>query len=183
MQSNLASTENCEIIPKGYRAQHVCMFHRLTYNRTLPTFGSHRPLWPVYGEYQFLPLQRWLHSLEVWSFVLWMSTVLQNCHSMQCPAMFQFLVLSFMSHRFLPDLSLQHGGIVMLYHPCAEPVLVRRLRKLLTGCFRKHIITPYTLLTQERVCLLQWKRCHYHDDYHYCAGKNSFSVWLIFIEL
>ena len=27
--------------------------------------GPHRPLWPVYGEYLFLPPQRWIHSLEV----------------------------------------------------------------------------------------------------------------------
>ncbi|KAK3852118.1 hypothetical protein Pcinc_041278, partial [Petrolisthes cinctipes] len=114
VQSNLASVEKCVDIPKGYRAQHVCMFHKITYNTTLPTFGSHRPLWPAFGEYLFVPVQRWLHSLE-------------------------------------------HGSIVMLYHPCAEPVLVHRLRKLLTGCFRKHIITPYTLLTQERpLAILGW---------------------------
>lgn len=83
---------------------------------------------------------------------------------------------------FLLDLFLQHGGIVMLYHPCAEPVLVHRLRKLLTGCFRKHIITPYTLLTQERVCLLLWKQYQYHLNYHYCAGKNTFTFRHIFSE-
>lgn len=27
--------------------------------------GPHRPLWPVYGEYVYLPPQRWLHALEV----------------------------------------------------------------------------------------------------------------------
>lgn len=42
----------------------------------------------------------------------------------------------------------------MLYDPCAEPVLVNRLRKLVTGCFRKHVITPYTLLSKERVSIL-----------------------------
>lgn len=195
VQSSLTSTETCESIPRGYRAQHVCMFHKLIYNKTLPTFGPHRPLWPVYGEYQFLPVQRWLHSLEVWSFALWMSKVLQNCHIMHLSCwilVYPYMSLGFLPflklqfpifntelfllrkiikwnqiiekkyimhyiniyHWFLPDLLLQHGGIVMLYHPCAEPVLVHRLRKLLTGCFRKHIITPYTLLTQERVRLL-----------------------------
>lgn len=42
----------------------------------------------------------------------------------------------------------------MLYDPCAETVLVNRLRKLVTGCFRKHVITPFTLLTRERVSIL-----------------------------
>lgn len=27
--------------------------------------GTHRALWPIYGEYKFLPKQRWLHSMEV----------------------------------------------------------------------------------------------------------------------
>lgn len=27
--------------------------------------GTHRPLWPAYGEYVYVPKQRWLHSLEV----------------------------------------------------------------------------------------------------------------------
>lgn len=26
--------------------------------------GTHRPNWPVYGEYAYVPVQRWLHSLE-----------------------------------------------------------------------------------------------------------------------
>lgn len=26
--------------------------------------GTHRPNWPVYGEYDYAPVQRWLHSLE-----------------------------------------------------------------------------------------------------------------------
>lgn len=41
------------------------MSRKITYNETVPTYGDHRPLWPIYGEYRFLPVQRWLHSLEV----------------------------------------------------------------------------------------------------------------------
>ena len=26
---------------------------------------GHRPLWPIFGEYQFVPPQRWLHNVEV----------------------------------------------------------------------------------------------------------------------
>ncbi len=29
----------------------------------------------------------------------------------------------------------------MLYHPCAHPFMVDRLRKLVTNCIRKHVIT------------------------------------------
>ncbi|PRD36543.1 UNVERIFIED_CONTAM: hypothetical protein NCL1_08408 [Trichonephila clavipes] len=53
----------------------------------IPENGNHRPLWPVYGEYIFVPPQRWLHNLE-------------------------------------------HGAVVMLYHPCAEPREVEKLKKL-----------------------------------------------------
>ncbi|KAK3084452.1 hypothetical protein FSP39_013766 [Pinctada imbricata] len=31
--------------------------------------GPHRPLWPVYGEYLYLPPQRWVHSLEPYALV------------------------------------------------------------------------------------------------------------------
>lgn len=111
---NIKSVEKCTDLPDDYTPQHICMNQKLFYNTTLPTFGPHRPLWPVFGEYKFVPVQRWLHSIE-------------------------------------------HGGIVMLYDPCAEPLLVNQLRKVLKGCFRKHIITPYTLLTKDRpLALLAW---------------------------
>lgn len=114
VQEDLKSVQHCIDVPSDYVPQHYCMDREITYNVTLPVIGSHRPIWPVYGEYIFTPPQRWLHSIE-------------------------------------------HGGIVMLYHPCAEPVVVQRLRKLLVDCFRKHIITPYTLLTPERpLALVAW---------------------------
>ncbi|XP_066995743.1 uncharacterized protein [Anabrus simplex] len=103
-----------ENIPKFYVAQHKCMDEPIYYSSVLPTFGTHRPLWPRYGEYKFVPKQRWLHNLE-------------------------------------------HGAIVMLYHPCANPLEVNRLRQILTGCLRRHIITPDTLLSQDRpLALLAW---------------------------
>ena len=41
----------------------VLMMMRWTHVRSR---GPHRPLWPVYGEYLYLPPQRWIHSLEVY---------------------------------------------------------------------------------------------------------------------
>lgn len=70
--------------------------------------GTHRPLWGVFGEYKFLPKQRWLHNLE-------------------------------------------HGAIVMLYHPCADRNEVNLLKKIVKNCLYKHIITPYNLLEPNRV--------------------------------
>lgn len=53
-----------ENIPRFYIAQHKCMDQSINYDVLLPTFGTHRPLWPRYGEYKFVPRQRWLHNLE-----------------------------------------------------------------------------------------------------------------------
>ncbi|XP_059481468.1 uncharacterized protein LOC132200209 [Neocloeon triangulifer] len=103
-----------DLIPPAYKAAHLCMDYRIDYSKNIPTYGTHRPLWPRYGEYKFLPKQRWLHNLE-------------------------------------------HGAVVMLYHPCAHAVEVNRVRKILTGCIRRHIITPYTLMEEDRpIVLVAW---------------------------
>lgn len=45
----------------------------------------------------------------------------------------------------------------MLYHPCAHPIEVKMVRKILTGCVRRHIITPYTLVDKDRpIVLVAW---------------------------
>ncbi|GAB1604452.1 uncharacterized protein LOC115222628 isoform X1 [Argonauta hians] len=43
---------------------HVCLPEEIVYDENLPTTGMHRPLWPKYGAYNYLPVQRWLHSIE-----------------------------------------------------------------------------------------------------------------------
>ena len=63
--------------------------------------------------------------------------------------------------RFVPTQrwshNIEHGAVVMLYHPCTDKDLVDELRSLLTGCIRKHIITPFTDLTKERpLALVVW---------------------------
>ncbi|XP_045593443.1 uncharacterized protein [Procambarus clarkii] len=114
VQGNLPSVEQCVYVPKNYTPAHICMQSEIKYNTSLPTYGPHRPIWPIFGEYKFVPVQRWLHSIE-------------------------------------------HGAVVMLYDPCTEPLMVHQLRKLVTGCIRKHIITPYSLLSRERpLALIAW---------------------------
>ncbi|XP_003699351.3 uncharacterized protein LOC100875586 [Megachile rotundata] len=104
----------CLHIPKYYVAMHKCMYEKIEYDDDVPLYGAHRPLWPVYGEYKFLPKQRWLHSLE-------------------------------------------HGAIVALYHPCANPLEVKRLKNLVTGCLRRHIITPSNALSEQRpLAVVSW---------------------------
>ncbi|KAK5644387.1 hypothetical protein RI129_005687 [Pyrocoelia pectoralis] len=101
-------------IPTEYTALHKCMDTPITYDYSIPTFGTHRPLWPKYGEYVFVPVQRWLHNLE-------------------------------------------HGALVMLYHPCADTRETQYLKNIVRNCLYRHIITPYASLTEERpLALVTW---------------------------
>ncbi|XP_053674633.1 uncharacterized protein LOC128724936 [Anopheles nili] len=52
------------IVPSAYVANHKCMNSSIEYSERIPSYGTHRPLWPKYGEYKYVPPQRWLHSSE-----------------------------------------------------------------------------------------------------------------------
>ncbi|XP_026275402.1 uncharacterized protein LOC113204426 [Frankliniella occidentalis] len=111
---NIQPVLDIESVPKEYSAVHYCMNETIVYQNPIPTFGPHRPAWPRYGEYTYVPVQRWLHTLE-------------------------------------------HGGVVMLYHPCAQPLEVERLRRVVKACLFRHVITPNAHLTVERpLALLTW---------------------------
>ncbi|KAL1421399.1 hypothetical protein MTO96_000477 [Rhipicephalus appendiculatus] len=58
------SIYKCHRVKSGYRPYHYCMNKRIIYSDAIPTHEGHRPLWPVYGEYKYVPPQRWLHSIE-----------------------------------------------------------------------------------------------------------------------
>lgn len=108
------SKQSCDTVPAGYHPRHYCMNQRVKYDSYLPTHEGHRPLWPVFGEYLYVPPQRWLHNVE-------------------------------------------HGAVIMLYHPCTHPYYVTQLRNIVTGCIRKHVITPYKHLSPERpLALVAW---------------------------
>ncbi|XP_052797781.1 uncharacterized protein LOC128229916 isoform X2 [Mya arenaria] len=46
------------------KIMHACLNETLDYESPIPTSGNHRPLWPVFGEYKYLPPQRYAHALE-----------------------------------------------------------------------------------------------------------------------
>lgn len=78
--------------------------------------GPHRPVWPKFGEYNYLPPHRWIHSLE-------------------------------------------HGAIVMLYHPCAMEPEVERLRAMVKSCLYRYVITASKRPTRDLpLVLLAWGR-------------------------
>lgn len=101
-------------LPENYSPRHFCMDKKLTYKDALPTYGDHRPLWPKFGEYVYVPPQRWLHNIE-------------------------------------------HGAVVMLYHPCAHPATVRELKRLVKGCLRKHVVAASPAVPVDRpLALISW---------------------------
>ncbi|CRL04538.1 CLUMA_CG017611, isoform A [Clunio marinus] len=51
-------------LPKRYFPIHKCMNIQINYVEKIPTIGPHRPLWARYGEYSYVPVQRWLHNVE-----------------------------------------------------------------------------------------------------------------------
>ncbi|XP_037092170.1 uncharacterized protein LOC119112195 isoform X1 [Pollicipes pollicipes] len=105
---DLPPVNSCVHLASTYYPRHICMKQKIVYNETIPTYGPHRPLWAVFGEYLYVPPQRWLHNVE-------------------------------------------HGSVIMLYHPCADYEAVAELRQLVRGCIRKHVITPYPALSAARV--------------------------------
>ena len=44
--------------------EHICLNRRIYYRTNPPLSGPHRPSWPRYGEYLYVPPQRYIHSLE-----------------------------------------------------------------------------------------------------------------------
>lgn len=65
VNTSIADIRECQLLDKDYVPKHKCIKEPIYYNDSVPTFGDHRPLWPVFGEYTFVPVQRWLHSVEV----------------------------------------------------------------------------------------------------------------------
>jgi hypothetical protein len=52
---------------------------------------------------------------------------------------------------------LQHGAIVMLYHPCSNPMEIAKLRHIVTQCLRRHVISAYRELSYDRpLALIAW---------------------------
>ncbi|XP_054157518.1 uncharacterized protein LOC128955864 [Oppia nitens] len=112
--ANITALEKCYEINSTYTPTHHCMTDPIIYDNVLPTHHDHRPVWPKYGEYLYVPPQRWLHNIE-------------------------------------------HGAIVMHYHPCADKNQVDILKKLVVKCLRKHIITANILLDETRpLALVAW---------------------------
>ncbi|MBI5609915.1 MAG: DUF3105 domain-containing protein, partial [Deltaproteobacteria bacterium] len=101
-----------------------------------PSSGSHRPMWGKWGEYSFLPQQRWLHNLE-------------------------------------------HGGLALLYHPCAPQATIDALRAFAKaqpdddgGPFR-WVMTPYPNLPTA-VALVGWGHLYLAE----CANPADMKTFI-----
>jgi len=103
-----------------------------------PSSGTHRPDWAKWGEYSYLPPQRWLHNLE-------------------------------------------HGGVALLYHPCAGKAVKEALYKLAksipddaTGRFR-FVLTPYPELPSA-VAAVTWEWTWLNDAVDETSLKAFFTT-------
>ncbi|EYC27904.1 hypothetical protein Y032_0008g246 [Ancylostoma ceylanicum] len=106
--------KNASYDPKKDVVYHKCMTETIQYDESPPLRGDHRPNWARYGEYLYVPEQRWLHNLE-------------------------------------------HGSIILLYHPCVDQNELQKLRHIVTSCLYRHVITPYNKLTKDRpFALISW---------------------------
>jgi len=53
--------------------------------------------------------------------------------------------------------NIEHGCVIMLYHPCLDNTQVSIIKSVVSGCLRKHIITPSRLPSLENpVILIAW---------------------------
>ncbi|CAI5447785.1 unnamed protein product [Caenorhabditis angaria] len=53
--------------------------------------------------------------------------------------------------------NLEHGSIILLYHPCADLDELNILRNLVTSCIYRHVITPYLKLEKDKpFALVGW---------------------------
>ena len=101
----------------------------ICYQQNPPSSGPHRSMWGKWGEYEYMPPQRYLHNLE-------------------------------------------HGGIVLLYHPCVNNNMVDSLRNLAcsrpsddTGEFR-YILSPYPNL-ESNIAVLSWGKTYINNDFNH----------------
>ncbi|KAG1656038.1 hypothetical protein GQR58_024189 [Nymphon striatum] len=67
---DIKEVSSSDVPDKDYSPIHICMNNKIKYNVTIPLYGNHRPNWAKYGEYKFLPPQRWLHNVEHGAVVL-----------------------------------------------------------------------------------------------------------------
>lgn len=108
----------------------------LCYDEDPPSSGPHRPMWGRWGEYQYMPPQRYIHNLE-------------------------------------------HGGIVLLYHPCAPSELIDSLRSI--ACSRaiddggdfRWILTPYVDLPSN-IAIVAWEWTYLND----CFESESIEAFI-----
>jgi len=116
LDGNMEQRVDCVTIPESYFPFHYCMNETITYEEfnRIPRYGPHRPVWPVFGEYEYVPVQRWLHNIE-------------------------------------------HGAVVLLYHPCVDQYQLDVVKDIIRDCIRKHIITPSRLvLPSAPIALVAW---------------------------
>lgn len=116
---------------------HVDLPTPITYADKPPSSGTHRFQWGNWGEYLYMPPQRYLHNLE-------------------------------------------HGGVVLLYHPCAPKATVEALRALAKAIApdaygpARWILSPYPDLPTA-VALVRWGHLWQGE----CVQPAAMLTWIL----
>ena len=63
--NDIDTLKECEFVPDDYSPKHYCMNSTISYDHIIPTHGDYRPVWPMFGQYLFVPVQMWSHNIEV----------------------------------------------------------------------------------------------------------------------
>ncbi|KAF0298949.1 hypothetical protein FJT64_003720 [Amphibalanus amphitrite] len=126
-------------LPDDIPLRHVCMNESLSYSAGIPTYGHHRPLWPVYGSYRYLPPQRWLHSIEHGAVVLLHHPcvdpdLLRQLRSLVQRCIFKHIVTpSWRVERTRPLVLVAHGCTFQMARVSTELVVAFIRRRALAG--------------------------------------------------
>ena len=126
-------------LPDDLPLRHVCMNTSLSYLAGIPTYGHHRPLWPVYGSYRYLPPQRWLHSVEHGAVVLLHhpcvnSDLLHQLRSIVQRCIFKHVVTpSWRVQPSRPLVLVAHGCMFQMSRVSTELVVAFIRRRALAG--------------------------------------------------
>merc|ERR1712215_44710 len=72
--------------------------------------------------------------------------------------------------------NVEHGCVIMLYHPCLDKDQVNEVKAMVAGCIKKHIITPSRLPTLEKPLVFVAWGCVLEMEYMDIGKMKEFVI-------
>ncbi|XP_055387310.1 uncharacterized protein LOC129615916 [Condylostylus longicornis] len=151
-------------IPVAYVPQALCMNESIYYGEELTAFGNYRPVWASYGEYTYLPQQRYMHNLDFGAVVALYHPCanrmqIKSFKSIVASCLFRHLISpSRMLTKERPFALLVWGKSLEM--PIVEPFIIRDFIKkeaiktpkniYSDGNYQRLLIKPANLVTDEK---------------------------------